>query len=443
MAIFVAAIVATMSVGVHAQTQEQSDRPSQHEDAFQPHGPVVTLESLLQEAMDRNPELAVLRQQTAVARERPAQDRGLSPPMVEAQIWQWPINTWNPANVNMYMFTISQDLPGRGKRDLRAAVAQKDLALAETDVTIRARQLVVEVKQAYAALFIARKAIDVYLASVDVLRQIADVTQTKYATGRISQQDVLKPVVELSKLHGDLLAFDEQAALATARLNVLIGRVPETPIGPLVEPREEILLPATDALQRMALDRQPDLRRVRLETERAEAELSSAQSDYKPDFSLQGGYMLLPSMTDAWTGRIGVTWPSAPWSRGRIDAKVAEQHAALDAAKDRARAMEQSVRLSVQQAYVRARSAQQRAALLRSTILPESRQALDVSRVAYQADRVDFQALLDNERMLLGSQLEYFRALSDFTQAMADLERAIGTDLPLDTTTAVALQEGQ
>ena len=37
----------------------------------------------------------------------------------------------------MYMFSVSQELPGRGKRDLRAAVAEKDLALAENDVAMR------------------------------------------------------------------------------------------------------------------------------------------------------------------------------------------------------------------------------------------------------------------------------------------------------------------
>jgi len=38
--------------------------------------------------------------------------------------------------------------------------------------------------------------------------------------------------------------------------------------------------------------------------------------------------MLMPRMTDAWMGRVGITWPKAPWSRGKIDARVAEQTAA-------------------------------------------------------------------------------------------------------------------
>src|SRR6266571_1830344 len=119
----------------------------------------LTLAAAVEEAMARNPELVALRQQIDVARQRPVQERFLNAPMVEAQIWQWPINTLNPANTNMYMLMASQEIPGRGKRALRAAVAEKDIGLAESDVAIRARDIVDEIKQAYASLFIARRAI--------------------------------------------------------------------------------------------------------------------------------------------------------------------------------------------------------------------------------------------------------------------------------------------
>ena len=435
-------IVTSVSRAVGGQAPAPT--ASQHPQEYRHYdGSPVTLPGLLQDALDRNPDLLALRQQIAVTRQRPAQERGLNPPMAEAQIWQWPINTLNPANTNMYMFMVSQDLPGRGKRDLRAAVADKDIALAENDVTVRARQIVNEIKQAYASLFIARKAIDVHLASVDLLRQIADVSQAKYTTGRISQQDVLKPVVELSKLHNDIIMFDEQANLATARLNVLLDRAPETVLGPLIEPSEEALLPVTADLQRMAVERQPELQRARIEIERAEAELASAKQEYKPDFTVQAGYLVMPNQTDALLAKVGITWPRAPWSRGKVDAHVAELTASVGTTKARERAMENMVRLAVQEAYVRAKSAQERAALLRTTILPQSQQTLEVSRVGYQTDRVDFQSLIDNERTLLGSQLDYFRALSEFQQATADLERAVGRDLPAGTTATVASIEGR
>jgi cobalt-zinc-cadmium efflux system outer membrane protein len=425
---------------LHAQSAPEQ---LQHTEALGQSGPPLSLAAAIQETLANNPELLALRKEVETARFKPAEERFLAPPMLESQIWQWPINTLNPANTNMYMFMATQDLPGRGKRALRAAAAEKEVAVADVDVEIRARQILDDVKQQYASLFVARKAIEIHLASADLLRQFADLSQAKYSTGRMSQQDVLKSVVELSKLHDDLIMFHAQADGARLHLNMLMSRIPDAPIGPLTDAAEQVLVAPVADLQRIALDEQPELRMARVKIDQAEAQLKVARSEYKPDFSVTGGYMLMPNMTDAWMGRIGVTWPKAPWARGRLDARVAEANAAIDAAKARQRAMENAVRLAVSDAYVRVKAAEQRAALLRTTILPQSHQTLDVSRVAYQTDRVDFLALIENQRTLLDAELAYFRALSDRAQALADLERALGTELLPTQTVPVDTREGR
>src|SRR6202043_740518 len=179
-----------------------------------------------------------------------------------------------------------------------------------------------------------------------------------------------------------------------------------------------------------------------VEIERTAAEVAAAKQEYQPDFTVQGGYLLMPNQTDSWLARVGISWPKAPWSRDKISAHIAEQVAASETAKARERAMQNIVRLAVQKAYLHAKSAQERAALLRTTILPQAQQTLDVSRIGYQTDKVDFQAVMDNQRTLLDAQLGYVRALSEFEQATADLERAVGADLPEGTTTSVTVGEG-
>jgi cobalt-zinc-cadmium efflux system outer membrane protein len=404
-------------------------------------GSPLSLSAALREAQDKNSELIALRRQFESTRFRSTEQRFLSPPMFEGQIWQWPINTLNPANTNMYMFMASQDLPGRGKRALRAAAAGKESELAEADIAVRAQEILNGVKQRYTELFLARRAIDVHLASVGVLRQLADISQVRYAAGRISQQDVLKAVVELSRVHDDVITFEQQEDLAAARLNTLLDREPDAPIGPLTEPREQILTASMEDLQHLAIEHHPELKRMHVQIERAQADLAVTRQDYKPDYSVQAGYLLMPHMTDAWLAKIAVTWPRAPWSRGAIDARVAGASAEVDTANAQLRSMERAVRLSVQDAYIRVKAAERRASLLRTTILPQSRQILDVSRIGYQTDRVEFLALVDNERTLLGAELEYSRALSDLEQATADLEQAIGTEVTPGMRTSVDVSE--
>jgi outer membrane protein TolC len=403
-------------------------------------GPPLTLRAAVDEALQRNPTLIALRAQFEAARHRPDQERYLMPPSFEVQIWQWPVTTLNPLNTNMYMFTVQQELPGRGKRALRAAVAEKDVELASNEIVVRAREVVKDVTRAYTDLVVARRAIDIHLASVGLLRQFADASTIKYATGRSPQQDVLKAVVEVSKLHEDLVMHEENAASAAARLNTLLDRDPQALIGPVDEPREEVTLPTSEELQRVAIEQHPELKTAQLTTERAQAALAVVTRESKPDFFVGGGYMLMPREAGAWTASAGMTWPNAPWSRGRLDAKRAEATADITAAQANARAVERQIRLAVHDAYIRATAATQRAALLRTTVLPQSEQTLELSRVAYQTDRVDFLALIDNQRALLDAELNYYRALSDRELALADLARALGTDIP-DASALTALVE--
>ena len=168
---------------------------------------------------------------------------------------------------------------------------------------------------------------------------------------------------------------------------------------------------------------------MRIDIERMEATLAAEQQEYEPDFFVKGGYLLMPRQADSWTAMVGITWPKAPWARTGIDARVAEAVAAVEAARARHAAAASAIRLAVHEAYVRADASLERAALLRTSIVPQSEQTLAVSRVAYQTDQGDFLALIDSQRVLLDVQRAYYRALSDLEQARADLERAVGTEL--------------
>jgi len=389
----------------------------------------ITLQQVLDEALARNPELVALEREYERARRAPDTARGFDPPMFETQIWRWPVNTLDPSKVDMYMFSLGQSLPGRGKRDSRAALSEANAAVAGASIEVRARQIVDEVKQAWADLYLVRRAVEINTSTVGLLRQFADIASAKYATGAISQQDVLASVVELSRLHDQLIGLRQEEALAAARLNTLLDRAPETPVGPLADPADMPVLPPTAELQTLALAHEPGLRVASLDTERAEAALAAAVAEYKPDFRIGGGYMVMPDRTDAWMASVGISWPGAPWSRKRLDAAKALAEADVSASQARRRAAENGVRLAVHRAWVRAGSAAERVRLIESSVLPQAEQTVAVARTSYESDRGSFLALIDSQRVLLDAQLDYYRARAERAQAIADLERAVGVDL--------------
>src|SRR4051794_4548899 len=71
--------------------------------------PPLALTDALREALDANAALKSARAGVAPLADRPAQERALMPPRLEAQIWQWPLTTLNPGNVDMYMFMLEQE----------------------------------------------------------------------------------------------------------------------------------------------------------------------------------------------------------------------------------------------------------------------------------------------------------------------------------------------
>jgi outer membrane protein, heavy metal efflux system len=403
----------------------------------------LTLQEALDEAVARNPRLIALRRRFEAMQFRPAQAFALPPPSFEAQIWQWPLNTLDPRNTNMYMVTVGQALPGRGKRMLRAAVAKKDTELSLAAIAVEARDVIDEVKQVYTDLYLVRREVEVHHATGELLRQLADVSEASYVAARGSQRAVLKAVVELSSLHEHLVTLDEREQLALGRLNSLLDRSTQSPVGSLAAPREQVALPPLNELQHRAVGAQPSLIAARVAIERAEARVRMERHERKPDFFVKGGYMLMPGRSDAWTATGGLTWPNAPWSRRGVDARVAEAEAEHATARARLAEVESAIHLAVHESYVRASSAQQRAGLLRTSIVPLTEQVVAVSRLAYQGDQGELLSLLDDQQVLLDAQLAFHRALSDLEQARADLERAVGVNLDLPSTVALKSVIGQ
>jgi outer membrane protein, heavy metal efflux system len=407
--------------------------------ASPPDPPSLTLRQAKDEAARANPDLDALRRMSEAAARRPDAERYLMPPMVEAQAFEWPIDTLDPRRVQ-FMVGVAQELPGRGKRAARAEVLERRAAVVANEVPMRARHVASDAAVAYADLALARRTLEVIDEGVALVRQVADAAEARYTAGRTPQQDVLKAIVERSRLEEQRLMAVEQARMAEARLNTLMGRRPDAPIGALDPADEGRPLPAYSQLGVLANAPHPEVQGTVLERDAATSAIAVIDAERRPDFVVRGGYMVMPDMRDRWTATVGITWPNAPWARKRLDAMAREAAADVEAAEARQRAVESRLQLMAREAWVRADAASARARLLATSILPQTRHTFDLLRAAYQNDRADFLDVLDIQRQLLDASLEYWRAIADRDRAVAELERA--TDLDLSAPRPMAVESG-
>ena len=388
-----------------------------------PQGAPLTLRAALDEAAARNPELVALRQQYEAARSVPAQERFLGPPTLEAQIWGWPITTANPVRTDMYMFMAEQAIPGRGKRAARVLVGEREAELSRQQIAVRANQLLGEIRHAYIDLLFTRDAFAQYTRQTKLLDEMAETATLRYAAGEGVQHHTVVALVEVANLEKERIAATARAQAAEARLNTLLGR-------PLSQPVEAlspvVATVSADAVEERALDRHPDVVMVAAEVAREEAELERLRGERRPDFVVGGGYMLIPGEAGAWTARAGITWPNAPWARGRLNVSIEAQSKRVDAAKARGAVIAAQLRQAVREAVIRLNAAERHVRLIESTVLPQIEHAFALTRVAYGAGEGSFTEMLDARRTLLTAELEYLDARASVARSRADLETVAG-----------------
>jgi len=84
----------------------------------------------------------------------------------------------------------------------------------------------------------------------------------------------------------------------------------------------------------------------------------------------------------------------------------------------------------VKQALVEAQTALEQRNLFLHTHIPLAEQALQSSQIGYQTGTLDFLSLIDSVRAIEQIHLEHLMAAANFERAWAELERAVGQELP-------------
>ncbi len=128
-------------------------------------------------------------------------------------------------------------------------------------------------------------------------------------------------------------------------------------------------------------------------------------------------------------GRVGVTVNVPIFEGGRINADIRRERARLRAAQQRLRKLEHEIRLEVQTAVLNTNSARKRVRVTRKSIA-EAEESLRIERLKYNLGKGAIVDVLDAQDALLTAQTNYYRALSDYRVARAEVQLAAGDDVP-------------
>ncbi len=387
------------------------------------------LDDYVQVALRQNPDIHAARKRLESLALQVPVAASLQDPMLGVNAAAEPVQT--AAGQQELLMTASQKLPWLGKLTLRADVAESQANVARAELAVIELATIEKVKRGYYNLYFIQEAIAITESEQGLLREILDVANVRYKTGKTSQQDVLRAELELLNTENDLIVLRQQLESAQARLAQLLHVAPNANVLALRDLPTEQLTAELEDLQRQAITARPELHAQLAALDRDRQAVELARLDYFPDVTLGVTWSDIASagISPVANGRdavlIGAT-VNLPIYRKRLDASVRSAEAKLVATARQYDSLSDTTQQQVVDLFVQARSQEDLLALFRQSILPKARQTLDVSTRAYSVGEVDFLQLIDNWRQLLRYEIAEKRLQATLRQTLASLERVVG-----------------
>lgn len=387
-------------------------------------GPTESLTALLQEALRANPEVARARELWRAQQSRVPYVGALDDPVLGLGLDDQPFAS---GLLGSREIMLTQSFPFPGKRGLMTEMADWEEKAARELALEAARDVVTQVKVAYFELFMLERQLSTLRESDSALRDVIQVTRVRYETGVAGQSDLLLAQVERSALDGDIRHLQAQVRAARAKLNLLLARPADAPLGRIEVAGPSPFSATLEELSASARTMRPLLRAVEREVDAASAAERLARISARPDFMASAGYMQLPGAEDMWRAEIGITLPV--WKGRKQDA------AAREAARRRAAALKMlenernQVGISVQEQYAHVSSEREIVALYDDEILPQAELAYSSARANYLTGQVTFLVLLESLRKWIELRRMYYEFLADSEMHLAWLEQTVGSDL--------------
>ncbi len=351
-------------------------------------------------------------------------------PMLSLDIWQVPLaRPWAIHESPMVMLALRQPIAPAGLLRRRAAARRHEAEAGSAERDIQAQALTLAVRHAFIdyAAVTARHVLHVEHQEVsERVLELARARQTVSGT----LLDIARAETEAARAHTEVATDATTIDAARIRLNSLLARPPDAPLGPPVPmPVETAAADAVDLIAR-ARDERPERRAATSRRDAAAMDLQAARREanmpaadvglaYFPSTRVMpyNGYGLLVNVSLPWLSGQG---------RKRRDAASEFAAAAVDELADAALKIDREVA----EALAATQTAARRWQTLRGAALPASVRAREVALSGYEVGRADMLGMLAAEGAYVEISLEIIDARAALDHALAELERASGDTLP-------------
>jgi cobalt-zinc-cadmium efflux system outer membrane protein len=278
-----------------------------------------------------------------------------------------------------------------------------------------------EVKAAFYQVLFAQQ--DAQLAKEN-LRTVEDfvmLIRARVETKESPRFDLIKATVELQKADKDLARADNALVVARANLNKVAGKTlgePFTIQGEFAAVKSGLDLRTLTA---DALAHHPALQRQEKAVDQARFSLELERAARMPNMTVIGQYHR-EAGDESVTAGLSVQLPVWYRRQGEIGTAMGAQHRAEAERLRVQHDLEQAVTQSFQEMH----TAQRQIQVFEKGLLHQAKEALDIAQFSFRNGVASLLEVIDAQRTYRQTLLEFAQARSDYSLALARLERAVG-----------------
>ncbi|MBU0622359.1 MAG: TolC family protein [Gammaproteobacteria bacterium] len=391
------------------------------------------LPGLLDHAREHNPALAATRFEAEAAQQRSEAADALPDPVLRTELMDITNGGTTgarllPSQTGATRYTLMQNFPWYGTRDLLRKVADAQAAQASGQVAASWSDLAARIKQTHAMRYFTAASAQLTQQTLTLLDDLEQIAQTRYANGLGQQQDVIRVQVEKTMLKSELIALQNESHHTHARLNALLSR----PVNAaLAEPAQQRAMPPPAkldeaALQQRLLTQNPQLRIAEAGIQSSAKSRDLAHANRYPGVTLGVAPTQSGSAVQSWNLMVELNIPLQQSSRR---AQERESEALLSASTARKQAVLDRMQSELSENLSALESARRTDTLIATRLLPQAELTYRSALAGYETGKVDFTMLIEAQKQILKARQQQLQIQTDMQLRLADIERTLGEEL--------------
>ncbi|SDB08603.1 Outer membrane protein TolC [Desulfonatronum thiosulfatophilum] len=335
-----------------------------------------------------------------------------------------------------YRVGLMQAFPWLGKRGLMEEQALSEARVAEAQFNALRWRIRAQVKEAYLEYAYLAEAIRIAGDSVELMEYLSQVAVDRFAVGDAQYVDVVEVNLRLGILLDRHRTLQDLRRPAAARLNAVMNRPLDATL-PFPDNVPLVHLESTpNELRALLLHASPELDSLEHMADAAQKAQDVARKEYYPEITLgletiqtreaRGPVIPPDSGKDAIVASISLNIPI--W-RERRDAAVREAGLTRIAALREHVSQANMLGAELEMLHYEYRDAARRRELYQDTLIPQARQALEVTLEAFGTGNRNAADLVTAENTLLEFELAHVRAQTDQAVRVARMENLLASEI--------------